>query len=195
MKKIALIMALFVGIIIPIQAQAPYKHSVGISLGSMQALSYKSFLTDHLAIQIDFGTKITQTVIGVDWGKYGVSADETRFSPINIWTLEINQNVLYEGHFVKGLYGLVGGGVSIGYNWSCWYSQASPHFYSYTLFGNRACGKFGANAMLGLEYKFYVPVVLQLDIRPGYGLIFQEAGKPLGHYVDWSVNLGVRYTL
>ena len=69
-------------------------------------------------------------------------------------------------------------------------------------------GKFGINAILGLEYKLNIPLTLQLDFRPGYGLAFYgedyidydvhgNESKSRVHcainYFDWSVNAGVRY--
>ena len=82
-------------------AQAPYKHSIGGTIGSMQAFSYKTFVTDHFAIQVDLGTKITPP-------------DGEDIRGITIWDLELTPNFMYEGNFVAGLYGFAGGGVSLG---------------------------------------------------------------------------------
>ncbi len=200
MKKKILIIAFVFGMLFSLQAQAPYKHSAGVTLGNMQALSYKAFITDHVALQVDLGTKITTSTGCMDWGKYTVYGSDynvsSKFNSINIWTLELNPNVLYEVHFVKGLYGMAGGGVSLGYNW---YRGSGHHVYygnnSFIIYDDTPFGKFGTNAIVGLEYKFNVPVTVQLDARPGYGLLFYEAGGPLFHYADWSVNIGVRYVM
>ena len=58
MKKqsFILILALLISTALSVQAQAPYKHSIGVTVGSMQAVSYKTFPTDHFAIQVDLGT-------------------------------------------------------------------------------------------------------------------------------------------
>ena len=58
-------------------------------------------------------------------------------------------------------------------------------------------GKFGINAILGLEYKLDIPLTLQLDFRPGYGMLFTDEyfyGPDVWNYFDWSLNAGVRYT-
>ena len=70
-------------------AQAPYKHGIGATVGSMQAFSYKTFPTDHFAIQLDLGTKYNYSIIA----GYGST----------LWTTELAASFMYEGHFVKGL--------------------------------------------------------------------------------------------
>lgn len=152
-------------------AQAPYKHSIGATLGSMQAISYKTFPGNHFAISLDLGTKFIRT----DW----------RGWPFSPYTFELNANFMYEGNFSAGLYGFIGGGTSIGlcwnnYIWDSWY------FYRFLL------GKFGLNSILGLEYKFNIPLTLQFDFRPGYGMLFDYSGTL--SYFDWNLNIGVRYT-
>jgi hypothetical protein len=166
-------------------AQAPYKHSIGGTIGSMQAFSYKTFVTDHFAIQVDLGTKITHT-------------DGENARGINIWDLELNPNFMYEGNFVAGLYGFAGGGVSLGYSWTAWDPRVhSTHPIYYWHYNEHYwdCGKFGINAILGLEYKLNIPLTLQLDFRPGYGMLFGEKfwGDNVWNYFDWSLNAGIRY--
>ena len=54
-------------------------------------------------------------------------------------------------------------------------------------------GKFGAHSIVGLEYKFDIPLTLQLDVRPGYRFLFNNEVN-LDHTFDWGmVNFGVRY--
>ena len=167
-------------------AQAPYKHSIGATVGSMQAFSYKTFVTDHFAIQVDLGTKITHT-------------DGEHVRGINLWDLELNPNFMYEGNFVAGLYGFAGGGVSLGYSWTAWDPRVHSTYPIYYWHYNEHywdCGKFGINAILGLEYKLNIPLTLQLDFRPGYGMLFGEEywGRAnVWNYFDWSLNAGVRY--
>lgn len=162
-----------------LNAQAPYKHSVGATLGSMQAFSYKTFVTDHFAIQVDLGTKILCT------DSEGQNHDP-KCKSYDFWNLELNPNFLYEGNFVSGLYGFAGGGVSLGYSWDCWRPDVN-HFHW-------DMAKFGVNAMLGLEYKLNIPLALQFDFRPGYGIFFNDIPDYIWHHFDWSVNAGVRYT-
>lgn len=173
---IVAILAVTMGLCSKVNAQA-YTHSIGGNVGNMQAVSYKTFITNHFAIQVDLGTKITLGA-GRHWNA-------------EIWDLELNPNFMYEGHFTKGLYGFIGGGVSLGYNWNIWgahYNWVGHHW------GSRTCdnGKFGANAIMGLEYKFNAPVTLQFDFRPGYGLLFNRDWN--WSYFDWGLNLSCRYT-
>ena len=161
-----------------LNAQAPYKHSIGATLGSMQAFSYKTFVTDHFSIQVDLGTKI----LLADCSNPGHN-----YTGVDFWNLELNPNFLYEGNFVSGLYGFAGGGVSLGYSWDCW----KPGVYGFH--GHWDKGKFGVNAMLGLEYKLNIPLTLQFDFRPGYGMFFNDIQNNIWHHFDWSVNAGVRY--
>ena len=177
--------ALLMSIVFSAHAQAPYKHSIGATVGSMQAFSYKTFVTDHFAIQVDLGTKLTHT-------------DGENVRGINIWDLELNPNFMYEGNFVAGLYGFAGGGVSLGYSWTAWDPRVSHSHYTLYWHYNEHywdVGKFGINAILGLEYKLNIPLTLQLDFRPGYGMLFGEKfwGDNVWNYFDWSLNAGIRY--
>ncbi len=174
-KNIFIILALFMGISIAASAQAPYKNGIGVSVGNMQALSFKTFAGNHFAFQVDLGTKYIAT------DGHFKNADLTN---VHFWTLELNPNIMFEGRLAGGLYGLVGIGGSIGYSWST---------FSWGWFNTRSdFGKCGANGIFGMEYKFKAPVALQFDFRPGYGCLFAEHFD--AHYFDWSVNLGVRYT-
>ena len=95
----------------------------------------------------------------------------------DFWSLDLNPNLMYERKIGgTGLYWFAGGGISLGYVFS-------EHW---------AYGRFGVNAIGGLEYKFRIPLALQFDFRPGYGLIFREHYN--SSYFDWGLNLGVRYT-
>lgn len=178
MKKhslIILFIALFAGAMFQANAQAPYKNAFGVSVGNMQALTFKTFGSNHFAFQLDLGTKYIATD-----GRFK-NVDLTN---VHIWTLELNPNIMFEGRLTGGLYGLVGIGASIGYSWNT---------FSWGWFNTRSdFGKCGANGIIGMEYKFNAPVALQFDFRPGYGCLFAEHYD--AHYFDWSVNLGVRYT-
>lgn len=154
-----------------IQAQAPYKHSIGITTGTFEAVSYKTFFSDNLALQADFGYKVI------------VSAGQHAHN-ILVQSLELNPNLMYEKNITKGLYFLGGGGLSLGYSWSTyydWYYSVRADF-----------GKFGINAIAGVEYKFNIPLTVQFDFRPGYGLLFAQHST--WSYFDWNLCAGVRYT-
>lgn len=201
MKRKILAAAFFtmIGLMGTLNAQAPYKHSIGATVGNMQAISYKTFVTDHFAIQVDLGNKILCTN-----GEYppitnGERQIRQKWEEWNFWDLELNPNFMYEGHFVAGLYGFAGGGVSLGYSWRHWnpvmaayYTGWINYYPPYRARWDR--GKFGVNAMLGLEYKLNIPLALQFDFRPGYGMFFNDVRNNEWHFFDWSVNAGVRYT-
>lgn len=176
MKKafsILALVAILAGFCGTANAQAPYKHSIGGTVGSMEAFSYKTFIGDHFAFQIDAGYKLT----------LGASKDFN----LTIYDVEANPNFMYEGNFTKGLYGFIGGGVSLGY---CWNLGGWDYYNYYSR--HHGLGKFGVNAIMGLEYKFNIPLTLQFDFRPGYGLLFDD--DPVWNYFDWGLNVGVRYT-
>jgi hypothetical protein len=92
------------------------------------------------------------------------------------WGIDINPNIMYQHKIsASNFFWFLGGGWSLGY-----------------VFTDLDCGKFGANVIGGIEYKFNSPISLQLDYRPGYGLLF---GKHFSEsYFDWGLNLSVRYT-
>ncbi len=159
MKKICVILLVLVmGISFTMNAQAPYKHSVGVTVGSFEAFSYKIFLMDNFALSLDAGFNV--------WP----------------WSMEVNPNLMYEAPTgAKGLHWFAGGGLSLGYVVGGGYR------------GYYNAGKFGINAIGGIEYKFNIPLTLQADFRPGFGMHFnRDNAIP---FFDWSFCVGVRYTI
>ena len=79
MKKIGVILlGLVMGMTLTVNAQAPYKHSIGATVLSFNGVSYKTFLTDNLALSVDAGFKWTVPVLGI------------------ACTGEVNPNLMYE---------------------------------------------------------------------------------------------------
>ncbi|MCR4964174.1 MAG: hypothetical protein K6A41_00795 [Bacteroidales bacterium] len=172
MKKINIIMlfvAIFMVSLSQVNAQAPYKNGIGVTLGTTQALSYKTFPTNHFAIQIDLGTKYCYV--------YGT----------HLWSAELAPNFMYQGRLAGNLYGFVGAGGSVGYTWKNY-----SYFDNYGETSSNHNAKAGLNGFFGLEYKFGAPVALQLDFRPGYRCVFNRYFAE--HIFDWGLNFGVRYT-
>ena len=171
--KYVLALTLFVGLFQVSNAQ--YKHSIGGVAGSMNGFSYKVLVTGHFAISVDLGVKLTEGVFR------NVSA--------RVFDLEANPNFMYQANATGGLYWFVGGGFSLGYA------------FDYAGLRTEDCGKFGINAIAGLEYKFNIPLTLQFDFRPGFGLLFCEKHQywwsgdvyTNADYFDWGLNLSVRY--
>ena len=144
--------------------------------------SFKAFFTDKTAFQTDIFYKIA--LAGTI--EYGVA----------IYTsVETNTNIVYQKKMkdkkFSELFGFIGGGVSVGYE---------------IFDGN---GKFGANAIVGLEYVFKNrPLAFQIDLRPGYGLLYSldkrpiqvgwiftpPVGKNPWSHFDWSIGFTLRRT-
>ena len=163
------LISFLIGIALAANAQSPYKHSIGVTLGTTQAVGFKTFPTDHFAIQLDLGTKYAYV--------YGS----------HLWSFELAPNFMYEGRLTGGLYGFVGGGGSIGY---CWKNYHYFNAWGETSSHNNAKG--GLNGFFGMEYKFAIPLTLQLDFRPGYRCVFNKDLSE--HLFDWGLNFGIRYT-
>ena len=188
MKKFIIsLICLFVCCTLTLNAQAPYNHSIGVVVGNMYGLSYKTFLTDNISLSVDLAVKICPTLFKEDF------LGEDYAESVNIFDFEANPNIMYEKNITKGLYWFAGGGVSLGYDFARGWSFLG-------LMETEYCkqGKYGVNAIGGLEYKFNVPLVLQFDFRPGYGMTFYQYGKKkkwaTEHYFHWGLGVSVRYT-
>ncbi len=163
-------------------AQAPYTHSLGVTFGNMEAFSYKIFLTDNIAISADVGFKWTLTRATYhEKGTNYIWRGST--TPM---TIELNPNIMYESPAGRNnLYWFAGAGLSAGYAWSNYQYEWGVARISY--------GKFGMNAIGGVEYKFKFPLTLQADFRPGFGLLFNHNYNVT--YFDWGIFVGARYTI
>ena len=165
-------------------AQSPYKASVGgIVYGLALGPSFKAFFTNHVAFQTDMFLK------GVLSAGKDVNTNRIGFAPY--LSVETNVNLIYQKKIKEKTYTelflLAGGGVSLGYSWT------------------PGSGKFGINAIMGLEYVFKnIPLAIQIDLRPGYGLLFNSNYKyvdaiffthnnPWSHF-DWCIPLTFRYS-
>ncbi len=170
-----------------LNAQVPYNHGVGAVVGTMNGFSYKTFVTDNFAFSLDLDVKICPTRFNDE-----LFGEKIAFT-MDIFDFEANPNFMYEKNITKGLYWFAGGGVSLGYNFALGESLLG-------LIETEYCkqGKFGINAIGGLEYKFNIPLTLQFDFRPGYGMLFYQYGKKkkwgTDHYFDWGLGVSVRYT-
>ncbi len=160
----------------------PYDHSLGLSAGNFNGLSYKRLATEHFAIQADMGVHLT-----LFDRLYG--------------TFEINPNLMYQGTMVSSpvcdFDFFVGGGTSFGFMTTEIFSS-----WRYSSFG----GKFGLNAIAGLEVAFNrTPLALSFDFRPGYGLFFGNEPYYSSYsntyysdfevisFFDWGFALGLRF--
>lgn len=189
MKKISVILlSLVMGMMLTVNAQAPYRHSIGVTLGNMEAFSYKTFLTDNFALSVDAGFKWT------------ISSAHLFYKPERfswrggVWplTIEANPNFMYEAAAgPNGLHWFAGGGVSAGFSWSAIYhNHYNSYYHNYEY---KSFMKIGVNAIGGVEYKFKIPLTIQADFRPGFGFLFNRGYSV--NYFDWALCVGVRYTI
>ncbi len=169
MKKILSILAVAIMAIATVNAN-PYKLSVGLATGLQYGPSLKVNFTDHLTLINDLTWFINPgTVAGNGNGtmQFGYQG------------LQDNANIAYEMKLTSGkgidlsFYG--GGGLSLGY----------------ADIGADA-GKFGINALAGIELNMNAPLAVTFDFRPGYALLFVQGGQL--HAMDWALTLAVRYT-
>lgn len=190
MKKISIILlTLVMGFSVAVNAQAPYKHSVGGTLGTMEAFSYKTFFTNHLTLDLNAGYKFTVGPAAYCINGIKGSYNTTIFPS----TIEVNPNLEYESTTGKsGLLWFIGGGLSLGYCPNV--AIVDKSLNRGWGFAQTNWGKFGVNAIGGIEYKFNFPMTLQVDFRPGYGLLFDGSNETIS-YFDWALCVGVRYCL
>ncbi len=172
-KKILLVVAL-VAAAASAQAQQPYKHSIGVSVGSLEGVSYKMFFTDQLALHADLGFQMLATV----GGSNGYTSD------MYFWTFVANPNVVYQDNITGWNWGgigwFAGGGLSLGL------AQGFGYF-------SLTSGKWGINAIAGVELGLDdAPLAISLDFRPGYGMRFRENYST--SFFDWAIAASVRYT-
>lgn len=184
---------------------APYQHSVGGVVGGMNGFSYKGFVTDNLAIQADLafglteaaGSVTTRTKVNGEKQKNTNSIEGHR----GVWDFTANPNLEYQMEIGKGFSFFAGGGLSLGMakQFSATY-QGVRVTIDANEEDNKLMGKFGVNAIAGVEYQFdNVPLVLGFDFRPGYGLAFRTekhndvTGSMCFNYFDWKMAFAVRY--
>ena len=175
MKKIFLLLSLFVTISLSAQN---YKSSVGLVVGSYNGFSYKTFVSENVALQADLGFGLLATqgsvgVVGYEGLIYGVEKH---------WSFYANPNLYCQKEFYNtdwgGISAFIGGGLSLG--------LASEFSSSVVL------GKWGINAIAGIEFGLDdEPFTFGLDFRPGYEMIF---GHGLyGNFFYLALASSVRY--
>ena len=148
---------------------APYDNAIGGTIGFMNGPSFKTFPTNHFAIQLDLGYRFI-----LDY--------EYNAVPI---VLTFNPNFMYESACGNGFYWFIGGGFNIGG------TLPHPHHDGRYQHGNFV---FGLNAFGGAEYKFAnIPLALQVDARPGF-FLFASQHEPFVLFDYNFFNISARYT-
>lgn len=219
MKKLTLFAALLLGAL-TVNA-GDYKHSIGVNVGNQYGVSYKAFLfgNENLALQIDLGVRLQETSGSYNY-KTKVSGQtfstKGKFKQGNMFTFEVNPNMLYQKEFFSydggKLSWFAGGGISLGLLGQYGSVRMKDNDESlYWYYGRwitdetgakTVYGKFGFNAIGGVELKFTkIPLAISCDFRPGYGLGFWAKdvnGAKVNntfHFFDYEIAVGVRYCI
>lgn len=161
-----------------------YTHSVGIAVGSSFGLAYKYFFKDNWALKVD----ITDNVFkGIGYTYYsGIFADFD-FNPNMVYQMPIKTFKTCRLDFFAG------GGTTFG-----WAYVSYTRYY--TEFGDTFV--WGLNGILGLEINLAIPMTIEFDFRPGYGLfagsIYSDYYYPSSKYIrgsffDFSANVTISY--
>lgn len=161
------------------------KHEIGLVVGGLNGASYKYWFTDNVTLHADLAVGFLVSKIGYacpNCSTYHVLWIE------NIFDFTINPNAEYNFALPYNFYLYAGGGISLGYvgNLESLYDSYAKTYI------NAHMGKFGINAVAGVEYVFnQKPFSIALDFRPGYGLAF--AKNVDCSYFDWKLAFSARY--
>lgn len=166
------------------------RHSVGLIFGYsiLPGITYKYRPTQHFSLETDFNPKLLIT---------GRLLSE-KANHIFLYVVELSENALYQHSFAEknniSYQYIFGGGVN---------GAVQPF--------SPVIWKVGANAFAGVEFVFLDrPISMQVDFRPGYGLLLRSAKtiEEQNHYwniltpglkrnpqgcFDWSLNFSIRF--
>lgn len=175
MKKFILLVS-FIAIASGSLFAQDYKNSIGVVAGSLNGLSYKTFIKEKVALQTDLAFGLIATRGSMNYYGYTIVGEE------HAWTFQLQPNLYYQNNILDANWGniaaLVGGGVSLGY---------AEEFGS-----SIHLGKAGFNAIAGVEFILKnTPITIGLDFRPGYGVLFNDMLAL--HMFDWALAANVRY--
>lgn len=154
---------------------AEYKHSIGAEVGGLNGVSYKGFIfsNPNLALQADLAVGVFQARLHHNGESFAIPSN-------GYFDFTANPNVVYQGEISNGFSWFSGGGVSLGMMNNIKTPDNAPY------------GKFGINALAGVEYKIAnAPVTVGIDFRPGYGLRFDKNNS--FSFFDWKLAASVRY--
>ncbi len=149
---------------------APYNNGIGATIGFMNGVTFKTFPTNNLAIQLDLGY---------------------RFHSYAPAIFSFNPNLMYQGAIKNGFYWFVGGGLNVGAT-----LPRYDYLAGYRYVTQPADFVFGVNAIGGVEYKFpNIPLALQADVRPGFFLFSNHKYHDPYLAFDYNfINVSARYT-
>lgn len=156
-----------------------HKHSVGINVGWVDGLSLKFNLRSNVYLQADLGLALGVRPLYFVNGFFGPLLDVGYGGQIQVYA---------EDRFPKktNAFWMLGGGV--GYS-KC--LGTIPENWD---------SKFGIHVLLGVEWKFDIPLSLQLDFRPGCSAMIPITNKSnhlsfdnTWFFVDYAFVFSVRY--
>ena len=164
-----------------IGCESDSKHSLGFILTPscivLSGITYNYFLSEKLSFQTDFFNK---SLLTHNW----------IYLP---FVLELSENIVFWQLFSQknkvAYHVIVGGGIN-----GALIPTPSPIW------------KVGVNTLVGLGMKFQGRLEsIQIDFRPGYGLLFWDKNSDIGfscliphnphHCFDWSVNISFRFKI
>lgn len=170
-----------------------YKNSVGVVAGSRNGISYKGFVSERSAIQVDLSFN-PNTTVGGCYINNELYPTKGSILDCRYWDISVNPNYEYHKRYVHvNMY--IGAGVTGGWG------REMQHDFRLL--------KTGVNAIVGFEYNVKnVPLALAFDFRPGYAYLYatftapqkhlyQIAGYPNAdfHTIDWALTFSLRYTI
>lgn len=173
-----------------------YTHSIGIAVGSSYGLAYKYFFKNNWALKVDATDNVWRGIEG--------------FALVNF---DFNPNVVYQMPIKTfktcRLDFFAGGGTTLGYARSDYrwmkYHKCDNKYRNEYCHDTNDTFVWGFNGILGLEVNLAVPMTIEFDLRPGYGLFagnFRDKCYYCENYFydytvksffDWSVNMTISY--
>ncbi len=178
-------------------------HSVAITLGSVEGVSYRYFVNEHVAVQTNlmwkylstYGTTVSRQTLDV-MGKSQTSRT-SQWGKLRGWTAEVNPNFIYQTTVRAWAWGSlywnsgVGVGMGVAQDWRM------PADYP-------LWGKFGINTISGLELSFCkYPISVFTESFAGYGLLWNNyevhlfgatsLTRSCNHFIDWGSGIGIRF--
>ena len=200
-----------------VSARDYYNHSIGIMTGSSYGITYKGYVfqTDGLALLADAYVNLISTA-GSTTYKYSAATAHFDIRNADMMTFQVNPNIVYQHRIKSWRFGAVswyaGGGINGGLmkqlNRTDMRADVDGEkglWMQGTVLDviddkNTLFGKFGVNAVGGAELYFTaVPLVLDLDFRPGFGTALRRTDTSLGsclmnvNFFDWALSASLRY--
>ena len=139
-----------------------YTHSIGIAVGFSYGLAYKYFFKDNWALKVD--------------ATYNVYRGFEYNAPRNF---DFNPNVVYQLPLKTfktcRLDFFAGGGTTFGYayayhGWYDYHKCYNGYLHKERFSDESDAFVWGFNGILGLEVNLAIPMTIEFDFRPGYGL-------------------------